>query len=259
MSEKTRLDELLVQKKLADGRSQARALVLSGSVTVDGQVVDKAGTKVAIASELVVKQALKYVGRGGLKLAKALQEFQISVNGKTCLDVGASTGGFTDCLLQNGASQVFAVDVGYGQMHWKLQSDARVVRLDRENFRHFDITKITKPIDISVMDVSFISIKLLIPKLIEILHADGPTPARGGQARLAPTCIFLIKPQFEVGFGNVGKGGIVRDADLRERTVDDIRSFLKGHGFNNLRVTPSPITGADGNVEYLMVGEWHER
>lgn len=244
---KIRLDELLVQKKLADGRSQARALVLSGSVTVDGQIVDKAGTKVAVESEIVVKQALKYVSRGGLKLEKALQEFQISVQDKICLDIGASTGGFTDCLLQNGASQVFAVDVGYGQMHWKLQSDVRVVRLDRENFRHFDITKITKPIDVSVMDVSFISIKLLIPKLIEILRAGPERKSRG---------IFLIKPQFEVGFGNVGKGGIVRDESLRERTVEDIKNFLKDQGFTNLRVTPSPITGADGNVEYLMAGEF---
>lgn len=246
---KIRLDELLVQKKLADMRSQARALILSGNVTVNGRLVDKAGTRVEVESEIVVKQALKYVSRGGLKLEKALSEFKISVQDKVCLDVGASTGGFTDCLLQNCASQVFAVDVGYGQMHWKLQSDARVVRLDRENFRYFDITKITKPIEICVMDVSFISIKLLIPKLIEILRV-GPAVV---------TCIFLIKPQFEVGFGNVGKGGIVRDEKLREKVVSDITEFLTEHGFHNLRVTPSPITGAEGNVEYLMVGEWNER
>lgn len=252
MSEKIRLDELLVEKKLADMRSQARALILSGNVTVNGRIIDKAGTKVAADAEIVVKQALKYVSRGGLKLEKALQEFQISVQDKVCLDVGASTGGFTDCLLQSGAKQVFAVDVGYGQMHWKMQSDPRVVRLDRENFRHFDITKITEPVEVCVMDVSFISIKLLVPKLIEVLRV-GADPRVGP----VPICIFLIKPQFEVGFGNVGKGGIVRDEKLREQVVADITNFLTEYGFQNLRVTPSPITGADGNVEYLMAGEFN--
>jgi 23S rRNA (cytidine1920-2'-O)/16S rRNA (cytidine1409-2'-O)-methyltransferase len=251
---KIRLDDLLVEKKLADTRSQARALILSGHVSVDGNRIDKAGTKIAVTAEITIKQTQKYVSRGGLKLEKALQEFSISVDGKSCLDVGASTGGFTDCLLQNGASQVFAVDVGYGQMHWKLQSDARVVRLDRENFRHFDITKITKPIDVSVMDVSFISIKLLIPKLIEVLRVGA-----GRCVGPAPTGIFLIKPQFEVGPENVGKGGIVRDEKIREKAVESIKNFLIQHGFKNLRITPSPITGADGNVEYLMAGEFGER
>lgn len=245
MSEKkTRLDQLLIEKNLVETRSQAKALIMAGKVLVNDVVVDKAGSLVAPDAVLRLKEANKFVSRGGLKLEAALQNWQIDVKEKICLDVGASTGGFTDCLLQAGAKKIYAVDVGYGQMHWKLQKDDRVIRFDRDNFRYFDLNKITDEIDLVVMDVSFISIKLLIPKILELFQKQ--------KSENMKMLIALVKPQFEAGFGNVGRGGIVKDESVRKKVVDDILKFVSDAGCSNPQVIPSPITGADGNVEYLL-------
>ena len=241
---KIRLDQLLVEKNLVESRSQARALIMAGSVTVNGTVVDKAGSLVATDAALQLKELNKFVSRGGIKLEAALSRWQMDVKEKICLDVGASTGGFSDCLLQAGAKKIYAVDVGYGQLHWKLQKDARVIRLDRENFRHFDLEKITDVIDIVVMDVSFISIKLLIPKIMELFSKQ--------KSKNEKTLIALIKPQFEAGPENVDKGGIVKNESVRKKVVDDLVEFALNAGFKRPLVIPSPITGADGNVEFLL-------
>ncbi len=240
--EKIRLDELLVQRGLCENRSQARALILAGSVLVGDVPVTKAGTLVNLKAVIRDKDKPKYVSRGGIKLEAALREFQVNVNDKICLDIGASTGGFTDCLLKHGAKKVYAVDVGYGQMNWSLQSDAKVVRFDRENFRNFDLNKLHDTIDVIVMDVSFISARLLIPKIKEVG---------------APANIILFKPQFEVGPAHVGKGGIVRDVAVREKALLDFENFLTAEGFLEIKTIPSPITGTDGNVEYLIFSSYH--
>ncbi|MBU0506111.1 TlyA family RNA methyltransferase [bacterium] len=253
--QKIRLDQLLVQNNLVESRSKAQALIMAGKVFVGKDKIDKAGTLVSDDAEISITQDMPYVGRGGLKLEKAIQEFKLTVTDMVCLDVGASTGGFTDCLLQNGAKKVFCVDVGYGQLHYKLRNDERVINFERENFRHFDISKITDPIDLVVMDVSFISVKKLIPKIIEILNNKKKLlPTR---RPLDPsTLIFLIKPQFEAGPDKVGKGGIVRDEAVREEVVRDISEFLINKGFKNLHITESPIKGQEGNVEYLLVASF---
>lgn len=241
---KVRLDQLLVDKNLVETRSQAKALIMAGKVLVDEAVIDKAGSLVSLDAVLRLKETNKFVSRGGIKLEAALTHWNIDVKNKICLDVGASTGGFTDCLLQAGATKVYAVDVGYGQMHWKLQSDDRVLRFDRDNFRYFDLEKITDVIDIVVMDVSFISIKLLVPKIVELFQKQ--------KLKNQKILISLIKPQFEAGFGNVDKGGVVKDNAVRKRVIDDILKFIVEVGYINPEVIPSPITGADGNVEYLL-------
>jgi 23S rRNA (cytidine1920-2'-O)/16S rRNA (cytidine1409-2'-O)-methyltransferase len=269
---KIRLDELLVDKNLVETRSQAKALIMAGKVLVDEVVVDKAGTLVSLDAVLRLKETNKFVSRGGIKLEAALTHWNIDAKNKICLDVGASTGGFSDCLLQAGATKVYAVDVGYGQMHWKLQKDARVVRFDRDNFRYFDLAKITDVIDVVVMDVSFISIKLLIPKIRELFTStvipaeaeihkpqeklDSPSPLSRGQSLKRgndrrKTLIALIKPQFEAGFGNVDRGGIVKDEAIRKKVVDDILKFVTEVGFKNPEILPSPIPGPDGPVEYV--------
>jgi len=242
---KIRLDQLLIDKKLLESRSKAKALILAGKVLVNEEVIDKAGTLISTEDSIRIKETLKYVSRGGLKLEKALTDFSINVKDKICVDIGASTGGFTDCLLQNGAKKVYAIDVGYGQLHWNLQRDKRVVRFDRENFRYFDLSKIQDPIDMVVMDVSFISILLLIPNIIKLFQMK--------HARNEKTLIALIKPQFEVGPKHVGKGGIVRDKKVREDIVEKIKTAVKNYEFTKIRISESPIQGADGNVEYLMV------
>lgn len=241
---KIRLDQLLVDKNLVETRSQAKALIMAGKVLVNEVVIDKAGTLVSLDAALRLKETNKFVSRGGIKLEAALTHWNIDVKNKICLDVGASTGGFTDCLLQAGAAKVYAVDVGYGQMHWKLQSDERVLRFDRDNFRYFALKKITDVIDVVVMDVSFISIKLLMPKIVELFQKQ--------KSQNQKILIALIKPQFEAGFGNVDRGGIVKDESIRKKVVDDILKFVSEVGFTNPDVIPSPITGADGNVEYLL-------
>lgn len=237
---KLRLDRLLVERGIAESRERGHALILSGQVLVDGQKVEKAGSLVPEGADIrILGEQMPYVSRGGLKLEAALREFMIDVTGTTALDVGASTGGFTDCLLQHGARKVYAVDVGYGQMAWKLRQDPRVVLIERTNIREITPSHIPEPIDISVIDVSFISLEKVIPSILRFLKPDSGI-------------IALIKPQFEVGKEQVGKGGIVRDEAARTAAVERLAAFIRDLGLAVKGVIPSPITGQDGNVEYLI-------
>ena len=239
---KLRLDLLLVQRGFAESREKAQAVIFAGQVLVNGQKQDKAGAPVPEDAEIrILGETLRYVGRGGLKLEAALKEFSVSVEGKTALDIGASTGGFTDCLLQHGASKVFAVDVGYGQMAWKIRQDPRVVVIERTNIREMAPALIPELVDIAVIDVSFISLEKVVPAVLAFLKPDG-------------AIIALIKPQFEVGREHVGKGGIVRDEAARTAAVKRVEDFIRGLGFDVKGIIPSPITGQDGNVEYLICG-----
>jgi len=238
---KQRLDLLLVGRGLARSRTQAQALIMEGVVYVNGQKVDKAGTPLKIDCEILVKSSsLKYVSRGGLKLEGALKHFELDVQYKTALDVGASTGGFTDCLLQNGASKVYALDVGHGQLDWKLRNDDRVVAMEKVNARHLKEGDIPEKVDIVVMDASFISLTMLIAPSIMFLKPRG-------------VLVALIKPQFEVGKGEVGKGGIVRDENKHTEVVDKITKHLEELNFNIMGVIPSPILGTQGNKKFLIV------
>jgi len=238
---KQRLDLLLVERNLATSRNQAQALIMEGVVYVNGQKVDKSGTLLKIDSEILVKNSsLKYVSRGGLKLEGALKHFQIDVKGCVALDIGASTGGFTDCLLQNGASKVYALDVGYGQLDWKLRNDDRVIVMEKVNARHMKEGDIPEKADVVVMDASFISLTKIITPSIIFLKSEG-------------LLIALIKPQFEVGKGEVGKGGIVRDENKHKEVVDKIIKHLESLNFNIKGVMPSPILGAQGNKEFIIV------
>jgi 23S rRNA (cytidine1920-2'-O)/16S rRNA (cytidine1409-2'-O)-methyltransferase len=239
---KKRIDVLLVEKGLVDSRAQAQSLIMAGKVLVKDMPVTKAGALVSVDDPIRLKDISKYVSRGGLKLEKALADFQINVKDKICLDVGLSTGGFTDCLLQNGAKKIYGVDVGVGQLHRKIETDARVVSFDKTNFRHFDLNLILEPVDLVVMDVSFISATLLLPKIKELLSRD----------QIPHTLIVLVKPQFEVGRGNIGKGGIVKDQKARDSAVEKVKTCCVDLGFEDIRTIESPITGADGNVEYLL-------
>lgn len=237
---KTRLDRLLVDRGLVESRERGHALILAGNVLVNGQRQDKAGALVPEDSDLrLLGGALPYVGRGGLKLEAALDEFHVTVEGKTALDVGASTGGFTDCLLQRGAAKVYAVDVGYGQMAWKVRQDARVVVIERTNIREMELSLVPEPIDIAVIDVSFISLEKVVPSVARFLKPGADLVA-------------LIKPQFEVGREQVGKGGIVRDEAARTEAVDRVTQSVQNAGFDVKGIIPSPITGQDGNVEFLI-------
>ena len=233
-----RLDQAMVERGLCDTREQAKRLVLAGEVSVDGRRVDKPATKVAGESEIGVKARPPFVSRGGIKLAGALDEFGVDVAGKVCLDVGASTGGFTDCLLQRGAAKVYAFDVGTNQLAWKLRSDPRVVSRERFNVRHMKPEDVGEPIDLAVFDVSFISLTLVLPPVFSVLRPDGDI-------------VCLIKPQFELSRDEVGKGGIVRDEALREQAVEKIRTFCVGEGKAWREVVASSIAGTDGNQEYL--------
>ncbi len=237
---KVRLDRMLVNRGLAESREKAQAVIFAGLVLVDGQKQDKAGTLVSETADLrLLGRGLPYASRGGLKLEAALNEFSVDVKEKTALDVGASTGGFTDCLLQRGARKVYAVDVGYGQMAWKLRQDPRVVAIERTNIRSMASTCVPESIDIAVIDVSFISLEKTLPPVLNFL-------------RPGSELVALIKPQFEVGRGRVGKGGIVRDATARTAVVDRIAKFAGDCGLQVVGVIPSPITGQDGNIEYLL-------
>jgi len=239
-SVKLRLDRLLVERGLVESRERGQAIIIAGQVLVNGQKVEKSGSLVLADADIrVLGDQMPYVSRGGLKLEKALAEFTIDLREKTCLDVGASTGGFTDCLLQHGAKKVYSVDVGYGQMAWKIRQDPRVVVIERTNIRETDAALIPEKIDIVVIDVSFISLEKVIPAVLRFLN-----PGAG--------IIALIKPQFEVGKEQVGKGGIVRDEAAREASKDRIVAFVAERGFEVKGVIRSPITGQDGNVEYLM-------
>jgi 23S rRNA (cytidine1920-2'-O)/16S rRNA (cytidine1409-2'-O)-methyltransferase len=239
-SDKRRADLALVERGLAPSRARAQALILEGLVRCGDRVVEKAGEWVPADAPLrVTGEDHPYVGRGGVKLAAALDAFGIDPRGAVCLDVGASTGGFTDCLLQRGAARVWAVDVGYGQLAWSLRTDPRVRVIERANIRTLDRTAIPDPIALVTIDVSFISLRLVLPNVLQWLQPGGRVVA-------------LVKPQFEVGKGAVGRGGIVRDAAMRERVVDEIAAVAAGLGLTSIGTLPSPITGRDGNQEYLV-------
>jgi 23S rRNA (cytidine1920-2'-O)/16S rRNA (cytidine1409-2'-O)-methyltransferase len=239
---KERLDKVLVDRGLAPSRERARAMILGGKVLVAGQVASKAGDLVSAEAEVTLREEdHPYVSRGALKLVKGLEHFALDPTDKVALDVGASTGGFTDVLLRRGARKVFAIDVGYGQLAWSLRNDARVVVLERENIRYLEDAKITEPPDLAVCDVSFISLTLVIPRVGELL-------GRGEKPFLV-----LVKPQFEVGKGEVGKGGVVRDEAKRRGAVDKIAEFARVQGWSVVGDVESPITGPAGNVEYLML------
>lgn len=236
---KQRLDLVLVARGLFESREKAQRAIMAGNVTVGEQVVDKAGTKVPEDAQISVRAAERYVGRGGFKLEGALQAFGIDATGATCLDIGASTGGFTDCLLQHGAAKVYAIDVGHSQLAWKIRSDSRVVAREHLNARYLTRDDIPDPIDICVIDVSFISLTLILPPAVELLRPDG-------------VLIPLIKPQFELRKEQVGKGGVVRDPLLHEQAVEKIREFVTGTLHRQWAgCIESPILGGEGNKEFL--------
>jgi 23S rRNA (cytidine1920-2'-O)/16S rRNA (cytidine1409-2'-O)-methyltransferase len=237
---KERLDVLLVEQGYFDSREKAKASIMAGLVLIGSERVDKAGTKVPRDTEFVVKGAPHpYVSRGGLKLEKAIREFGIELEGLVMLDIGASTGGFTDCALQHGAAYVYAIDVGYNQLDWSLRQDERVNVMERSNFRHMTPDQLIGPKpDFATIDVSFISLKLILPALATMLVSQGGTVA-------------LIKPQFEAGRALVGKSGVVRDPSTHTSVLRDILTFADGAGFALQRLTYSPITGGEGNIEFL--------
>ena len=239
MAEKKRLDCLLFEQGLAQSREKARAMIMAGNVYVDNQKSDKPGTMLPLTAKIEVRgAALPYVSRGGLKLEKAMEQFSISLENKVCMDIGASTGGFTDCMLQNGARKVYAIDVGYGQLAWKLRTDARVVNLERTNVRYLTDEQVPEPVDFFSVDVSFISLCLVLPVARKFL-------ADGGQA------VCLIKPQFEAGRGKVGKKGVVRDASVHLEVLEHFLEHAAHGGFTVKDITFSPIRGPEGNIEYL--------
>jgi 23S rRNA (cytidine1920-2'-O)/16S rRNA (cytidine1409-2'-O)-methyltransferase len=238
-----RLDKLLVDRGLVASVERARALVMSGVVLLRGQPETKPGTMLDPAVEIALReQDHPYVSRGALKLVKGLDAFGLDPTGFACLDIGASTGGFTDLLLRRGAARVYAIDVGYGQLAWSLRSDTRVVVLERENVRNLDPARIPEPCDLAVIDVSFISLTLVLPRVAELLRAPSGKPL-----------VALDKPQFVVGRDQVGKGGVVRDEAVRRGAVDKIRAWASAHGFVAGDDVESPITGPAGNVEYLLL------
>jgi 23S rRNA (cytidine1920-2'-O)/16S rRNA (cytidine1409-2'-O)-methyltransferase len=238
-----RLDKVLVTRGLAPSRERARSLILAGTVVVDGQLQAKAGTLVRPEAAIrLTHEPQPYVSRGGLKIEKALDFFSINPLGKVVMDVGASTGGFTDCLLQRGARRVYAVDVGYGQLAWKLQQDPRVINLQRRNIRHLRWEEVGEKVDLAVVDTSFISLELVIPPTLTFLKEGGGL-------------LTLVKPQFEVGKGEVGKGGVVRDAAQHRQTVEKIREFAEGEGLIPRGVMESPLRGPKGNKEFFFYCE----
>ena len=244
---KTRLDKLLFDRGLAPSRERAQSLILAGKVLVNGQKVEKSGTNIDIGSEIrLLDEDLKYVSRGGLKLEKALAHWRIEVDGKTCLDVGASTGGFTDCLLQNGAAKVIAVDTGHGQIDFKLRQDPRVRLLEKTNARYLTHEQLGEPADMIVMDVSFISATLVLPAVVS--SAFGVCM----QDRPDRQIIVLVKPQFEAGREHIGKGGIVKDESVQNATAEKVRQSLIALGAVSTDLIDSPILGAEGNREFLL-------
>lgn len=239
MSEKKRLDVLLVERGLAETRQKAQATIMSGIVYVNGQKADKSGFAVADDAEVEVRgNTLPYVSRGGLKLEKAMREFGLTLDGLICADIGASTGGFTDCMLQNGAVKVYAVDVGYGQLDWKLRNDERVVCMERTNARYLTHEQVPDELDFASIDVSFISLKLILPAVCGLLRDGGHVAC-------------LVKPQFEAGREKVGKKGVVRDPKVHLEVLEHFLEHAKDSGFAVLGLTYSPIRGPEGNIEYL--------
>ena len=238
MKTKQRIDQLLVDRQLVSSREKGRALILAGHVLVNGQRADKAGHAVADDSRIDIAEQPKYVGRGGLKLEGALDGFGVDPAGKTCLDVGSSTGGFTDCLLQRGAARVYAIDVGTGQLDWKLRNDPRVIVQEQVNARYLGKTQVPEPVQLIVCDVSFISVTMILPMLPDLLDNPGEM-------------IILVKPQFELERHQVGKGGIVRESELHRAACDRVERCVQSLGFST-RIRPSPILGAEGNREFLL-------
>lgn len=237
---KERLDVLLVKRNLAESREKAKAIIMSGNVFVEDQREDKAGTTFPEDVKIEVRgHVMPYVSRGGLKLEKAIKNFDVSVEGKVCTDVGSSTGGFTDCMLQNGAVKVFAIDVGRGQLDWKLRQDPRVVCMEKTNIRYVTREDIPDPIDFSSIDVSFISLTKVLGPVKELLAEDGQV-------------VCLIKPQFEAGREKVGKKGVVRDKNVHLEVIEMVISYAESIGFDILNLEYSPIRGPEGNIEYLL-------
>ena len=239
MKIKKRRDVLLVERLYADSRTKAQAIIMSGNVYVNGQKADKPGTSFEEAVDIEVRGAVcPYVSRGGLKLEKALRDFGVKPEGYVCSDSGASTGGFTDCLLQQGAKKVFAIDVGYGQLDWKIRSDERVVVMERTNIRHVTPEDLGEPLDLSVIDVSFIGLEIVLPTIKTLLKHTGQV-------------LCLIKPQFEAGKENVGKKGVVRDPKIHKMVLDNFVALVKSLDFKILGLTFSPVKGPEGNIEFL--------
>ena len=238
---KHRLDVILIEKGLAKSRQRAQAIIMAGKVRVNERPVDKPGIFVSREDHIELKGSdISYVSRGGLKLEAALQELQLDVKGSICIDVGASTGGFTDCLLQYGAERVFAVDVGYGQLAWKLRQDPRVIVIERTNVRYLTADAIPAPVDLITIDVSFISLKIVVPAIVQFMKSDA-------------SILALIKPQFEVGKQQVGKGGVVKKPELHQQVITDLTEFFESIKLVPLSVYPSPVLGPKGNREFFMV------
>ena len=243
---KERLDILLVERGLAGSRERAKRMIMAGEVLVDGQKIDKAGTTVKAEAEIrLLGHDIPYVSRGGLKLEKAMKEFGVRLQDKAAADIGASTGGFTDCMLQNGAKKVYAIDVGYGQLAWSLRTDDRVVNLERTNFRHITEEQVPEAIDFASVDVSFISLKHIFPNLHLLLRPCGQA-------------VCLIKPQFEAGRDKVGKKGVVREAATHLEVVERVIGMAIENGFSVLGLEFSPVKGPEGNIEYLLYVEKSE-
>lgn len=240
MSEKKRLDTAVYELGIAESRSKAAALIMAGSIYVNDQKETKSGYTVKEKDVIEFRgKKLPYVSRGGYKLEKAIQSFPLSLNDCVCMDIGASTGGFTDCMLQNGAKKVYSIDVGYGQLAWKLRTDERVINLERTNFRFLTKDTVTEEIDFASIDVSFISLKIILPVLYNFLKNDGK-------------CVALIKPQFEAGKEKVGKKGVVRDPEVHKEVINNVISFAIENKFSILGLDYSPIKGPEGNIEYLI-------
>lgn len=239
MAEKIRLDQRITELGLCESREKAKAAIMAGDVYVNGQKALKAGDNVKPEDKIEVRSAMEFVSRGGYKLKKAMQVFPITLENKVCMDIGASTGGFSDCMLQRGARHVYCVDVGYGQLAWKIRSDERVTNFERTNIRHFELTQIPEKPDFISVDVSFISLRLVLPKVKELLKDDGEA-------------VCLIKPQFEAGKEKVGKKGVVREQSTHIEVVETITEFAKSQGFIVRGLDFSPIKGPEGNIEYLM-------
>ncbi|MCD8036158.1 MAG: TlyA family RNA methyltransferase [Clostridiales bacterium] len=241
MSDKERLDVLMVNNGLAASRELAKAYIMAGDVYVDGNKEDKAGTKIDVASKIELRgREMPYVSRGGYKLEKAIEVFPVELSGKTCMDIGASTGGFTDCMLQNEAAKVYAIDVGYGQLAWKLRNDERVVCMEKTNVRYITEEQIPDKPSFASVDVSFISLTKVIPPAINVMSGDAQM-------------VCLIKPQFEAGREKVGKKGVVREKSTHLEVILNIIDFVFGQGLNVIGIDFSPIKGPEGNIEYLIM------
>lgn len=237
MAQTERLDIEVARRELAPSREKARAMIMAGEVLVDGKMADKPGMRIPVASEITVKSKPRFVSRGGEKLAAAIEAFPVPVEGAVCADVGASTGGFTDCLLQNGAAKVFAIDVGYGHLDLRLRNDPRVVVMERTNARHLET--LGENVSLAVMDASFISVKLILPAMLGWMTPDGQM-------------VILVKPQFEAGREDVGRGGVVRDHKVHARVIHEVANFAASIGLHACGVIRSPLTGPAGNVEFLL-------